>query len=90
MEFSNSNVEKFLIFSQKKAFLIFQEMKTPKKFLIFSQKKAFLIFRETETPKKFLIFQETELFYISENGNPEEILISQEMEILKNFLYLRK
>ena len=40
MELSNSNIKKFLIFSLKKAFLIFQERETLKKFLIFSQKKA--------------------------------------------------
>ena len=78
MELSSSNIKKFLIFSQKKAFLIFQETETPKKFLIFSQKKAVLTFTETETLKIFLMFQETELSYISGNGN------------LKNFLYFRK
>ena len=31
MELSSSNIKKFLIFSQKKSFLIFQETKTPKK-----------------------------------------------------------
>ena len=46
MEVSGSNIKKFLIFSQKKAFLIFP-------------KWNFLIFRETETPKKFHTFQET-------------------------------
>ena len=74
MEVSNFNIKNFLIFSQKKAFLIFlkwtlhfssrekifilPETKTPRKFRIFSQKKA------------FLIFQETELFYISERNFP--------------------
>ena len=48
--------QKSVIFSLKKAFLIFREAKTPKKFLIFSQKKAFLIFRKTEN------------LYISGNG----------------------
>ena len=40
MGLSRSNIKKFGIFSQKKAFLKF------------SQKKIFLIFQETETPKK--------------------------------------
>ena len=48
MELSRSNIEKI---SQEKAFLLFQETKTPKK-LIFFQKKPFLIFEEMETPKK--------------------------------------
>ena len=41
--------------------------------------KKFLILRGTETPKKFLKRQETELSYISENGNPRKLLISQEV-----------
>ena len=44
--------KKFLIFSQKKTFLTFQEKVTRKKFFIF---------QEMETPKKFLIFQEIQL-----------------------------
>ena len=40
--------KKFLIFSQKKASLIFWELETPKKFFIF---------RETETLKNFLYFR---------------------------------
>ena len=36
MELSNSNTKNFLIFSQKKAVLIFKETETKKKFLIFS------------------------------------------------------
>ena len=40
-----------------------------------------------ETPKKFLIFQETELFYISENGNPEKILY---ISGNGTFLYFRR
>ena len=71
----NRNPKKLLIFSQKEAVLILQEMETPKKFLIFFQKKAFLIYLETETPpqKKILIFQETQLSYISGNRNPKKI-----------------
>ena len=37
MELSSCNFKKFLIFSQKKGFLIFQEMETQKKFLIFQE-----------------------------------------------------
>ena len=37
MELSDSNIKKFLIFSQKKAFLTFQETETPQKFLIFQE-----------------------------------------------------
>ena len=100
MELSNSNIKKFLIFSQKKAFLIFQETENPKKFLIFSQKKAVLIFPETETLKIFLMFLKTELSYISGNGNPKKLLIFQEVNFQarknkknlpqKSFLYFRK
>ena len=39
MELSGSNIKKFLIFSQKKAFLIFLKKKTPKKSLIFREKE---------------------------------------------------
>ena len=35
MELSGSNIKKFLMFSQKKPFLIFQEIETPRKFFIF-------------------------------------------------------
>ena len=37
MELFSSNIKKFLIFSQKKTFLIFPETETPKKFLIFQE-----------------------------------------------------
>ena len=37
MKLSSSDIKKFLIFSQKKAVLIFQETETPKKFLIFQE-----------------------------------------------------
>ena len=59
IELSRSNIKKFLIFSLKRAVLIFQETQTSKKFLIFSQKKVLLIFGKTKTLQKFLIFQET-------------------------------
>ena len=63
--------------------------------LIFSQKKAFLIFWEMKTLKKFLIFWEVELSYIWGNGNPEKLLIFQEVtfqawKIKNKFLCFRK
>ena len=73
MKLSNSNIKKFLIFqemfqetetqrkfimfSQKKAVLIFQKKETPKKFLMFKETenlKSFLYFRK----RNFLIFRE--------------------------------
>ena len=39
MKLSSSNIKKIIIFSQKKAFLIFQETETPKKFFIFQEKE---------------------------------------------------
>ena len=39
MELCSSNIKKFLIFSQKKAFLIFREIETPKKLLMFQKTK---------------------------------------------------
>ena len=35
MDLSSSNIKKILIFSQKKAFLMFRQTETPKKFIIF-------------------------------------------------------
>ena len=56
MELSGFNFKKFLIFSQKKAFVIFWESEIPKKFLLVQeaglpkpQKPKFLIFLQ----KKF-------------------------------------
>ena len=50
-------LKKLLIFSQKKAFLIFLETDTPKKFLIFQETELSYI-SGNENPKKLLIFQE--------------------------------
>ena len=50
------NIQKVLIFSQRKAFLIFRKRKNPKKSLYF-RKRKFLIFWKMETPKKLFIFQ---------------------------------
>ena len=52
-----SYIKKFLIFSQKKAFLTFRETKTPKKFLIFQETKLSYTSGK-RNPKKLLIFQE--------------------------------
>ena len=76
IELTNSNIKKFLIFSRKKAFLIFRETKTPKKFLTFPRKDLFIYYRKRKPrknslyfrkwkPKKFFIFQEMELSSIS-------------------------
>ena len=51
---------KFLIFSQKKDFLIFQETKTPKRFFRFQEMKLSYISRNGN-PKKPFIFQRMEL-----------------------------
>ena len=56
-ELSGSNIKKFLIFSQKKACLIFLETATPKKFFIF-QEKDFSYISGNGNPKKPLILQE--------------------------------
>ena len=37
MELIGFNIQRFLLLSQKKAFLMFWEMKTPKKFVIFQK-----------------------------------------------------
>ena len=54
MNLSCSNIKKFLIFSQKKAFLIFPETETPKKFIIFQEKELYYI-SANGNPKKPLI-----------------------------------
>ena len=66
MELSSSNIKKFLIFSQQKSFLIFQETETLKNLLYFrnnfpspKNEKNPLIFREMELPSsKVKKFQE--------------------------------
>ena len=66
MELSSSNIKKFVIFPQKKAFLIFQETKTWKEFLVFQETEL----QETETPKKLLIFHEEELSELEKLKEP--------------------
>ena len=41
MDISGTNIKKFLIFSQKKAFLIFWDTETPKKFFIFQETELY-------------------------------------------------
>ena len=60
MKHSGSNIKKFFIFPQKKAFLIFRAMETRKKFLIFQETGLSYILGKGN-PNKFLIFQEIEL-----------------------------
>ena len=73
MKLYSSNIKKFLIFSQKKAFLIFQKTEPPKKILLFWETeilKSVLYFRKYNFPssknkkrtlKKILVFREMEL-----------------------------
>ena len=95
MELSSPKIKKFVIFSQKKAFLIFPEIErcskkkkksTLRKLLIFSQKKTFVIFRKTETP--YILGNET--FYVSGNRNPKNLLIFQKSGNPKNLLIFQE
>ena len=93
MKISSCNIQIFLIFSQKKAFLIFWDIKTLKNSLYLSKRNA-IIFQETETLKikinilrKCFIFQDMELstlklkfFYIA-GENLQNLKI-------RNFLYI--
>ena len=58
MELSNSNVKKVLIFSQKKAVLIFQETETskekPRTNSLYFKGQNFLTFQETESLEKLI------------------------------------
>ena len=54
-ELFSSNIKKFLIFYQKKAFLIFQERETLKIFVIFQETELSYIVGNGN-PKKLLIF----------------------------------
>ena len=57
MRIPGSNIKKFLIFSQKKDFLIFQEMETSKKSLIFQETELSYILGN-RPPKKLLTYLE--------------------------------
>ena len=80
MELSESKINKFLIFSQKKLFLYFKKW-NPALF-----KPRLKKTEKKNLSKKFLYFQEMEL----SGSNIKKFLIFLEMEILKNFLYFRK
>ena len=60
MKLSSSNIKKFLIFSQKKAFLIFRITETQKKFLMFQETELSYIlgnnFLSSKNEKTFLYF----------------------------------
>ena len=58
MKLSSSNIKKYLTFSQKNAFPIFQGTETPKKFFIFQEMKVSYISGGTYKARKpkFLIF----------------------------------
>ena len=56
MELSNSNIKKFLAFSQKEAFSMFRETETPKKVFIFQGMDLSFILGNGN-PEKILIFQ---------------------------------
>ena len=77
MQISGSNIKKFLIFSQKKAFLTIWEMElfyilgndNPQKIPYIYGNITFFIFRKTEAPQNP---------YILGNGNLKKLLIFQE------------
>ena len=83
MELSSPNINKILIFSKKKAFLIYPEME-PCTFQPRLEKEKnllrekLLILQETFRGfrKKFLFFSKETCSYISENGNLEEDLLN--------------
>ena len=79
MEFSNSNIKKMLMFSQKKAFLIFPEMK-PCTFKTGLERyknppgENFLCFRKQEPRKLFYIFLYLgKLFIFQETEAPKKL-----------------
>ena len=57
MKLSDYNIKKFLIFSQNKTFLKFEETETTKKFLIFQKTELFYISGNGNS-KKLRIIQE--------------------------------
>ena len=77
MEFSSSNIRKFLIFYQKKGFLLFQETETPKQNFSIVQMEM-----GNGHPKKFLIFQEV-TFRTRKMKKPtlKKLLTFREMEL---------
>ena len=81
MKLSSSNIKKFFIFSQKKAFLIFGETETPKKFLIFQE-------------TSYISGSNFELKKILKNPLWKNVLYFGKWNFLapslKNFLYFRR
>ena len=60
---SGPKIKKFLIFSQKKAFLLFSEVESSKKLLIFQGRTSKLEKQQKKNSlKKFLMFRERKLF----------------------------
>ena len=57
MKLSGSNIKEFLIFSQKKVFLIYQETETLKKLFMFQETELSCI-SGNESPKNLVIFQD--------------------------------
>ena len=88
MKLSCTNIKKSLIFSQKKAFLIFQEtelfifqwIETPEEFIIYSRKKAFYIL-ENKTPKKILYISGG----ITSKASKTKISYISPKQLMKNF-----
>ena len=60
MELSRSNIEKI---SQEKAFLLFQETKTPKKLIFFSKETFSYISGNGNPEKKSLYFRKLNFLY---------------------------
>ena len=60
MKLSSGRIKKFLICSQKKAFLLFRKTEILKKFLKFQETEIFYILGD-ENPEKLLIFQDVTL-----------------------------
>ena len=84
MELSSSNIRRFLIFSQKKAFLIFQEMKISH---ISGNRNTEIIH----------IFPETKFFYISRSKKPAlkkcrtfRVMKISSHELLKRLVFQEK
>ena len=59
---SGPKIKKFLIFSQKKAFLLFSEVESSKKLLIFQGRTSKLEKQKKNSLKKFLMFRKRKLF----------------------------
>ena len=89
MELSSTNIKKILIFSQKKAFPIFSQVKPcifhPK---LKKQKKStlekFLILQESKTSKKFLVLSKKKAFLIFWETE------TLEWKLSKSFIYFRR